>query len=102
MPHCEPAKEPTPGWELTGRSSKQKENLRSQADCLKLLGCMSTMDNPTGWNAADDASLANRSVRAGCASGKVLWHSTTVVADTELGGTNADNGTVVGARDACA
>ena len=63
---------------------------------------MSTMDNPTGWNAADDASLANRSVRAGCASGKVLWHSTTVVADTELGGTNADNGTVVRAREACA
>ena len=55
-----------------------------------------------GWNAANDASLANRSVRAGCASGKVLWHSATVVADAELGGTNADNGTVVGARDACA
>ena len=55
-----------------------------------------------GWNAADDASLANRSVRASCASGKVLWHSTAVVTETELGGTNADNGTVVRAGDACA
>lgn len=83
-------------------SSRRKYTSRLSPAALKFVGPVTAMADRMGRNATDDAALANRPVGASSAGSKGLWHGATVVAKAELGGADADDSTIGGARDTCA